>query len=108
MVEIGRNVFIGPNVVFTDDPHPMGCPHYKECKGGPIVEDLARIGANCTILPGVRIGRNSLIGAGSVVVKDVPEDSVFAGSPARFIKKISELKCWKGYFERPYLWEPYI
>jgi len=42
------------------------------------------------------------------VVKDVPEDSVFAGSPARFIKKISELKCWKGYFERPYLWEPYI
>jgi acetyltransferase-like isoleucine patch superfamily enzyme len=108
MVKVGKNVFIGPNVVFTDDPHPMGCPHYKECRGGPVVEDLAKIGANCTILPGVRIGRNSLIGAGSVVVKDVPEDCVFAGSPARFIKKISELKCWKGYFERPYLWEPYV
>jgi len=108
MVKVGKNVFIGPNVVFTDDPHPMKCPHYKECKGGAVIEDLAKIGANCTILPGVRIGRNSLIGAGSVVIKDIPGDSVFAGNPARFIKKISELKCEKGYFERPYLWEPYL
>lgn len=108
MVNIGKNVFIGPNVVFTDDPHPMKCPNYKECKGGVIVEDLVKIGANSTILPGVRIGRNSLIGAGSVVVKDVPPDSVFAGNPAKFIKEINDLKCEKGFFERPYIWEPYI
>ena len=108
MVTIGKNVFIGPNVVFTDDPHPMKCPHYKKCKGGAIIEDLVKIGANSTILPGVRIGRNSLIGAGSVVVKDVPPNEVHAGNPAKFIKKINDLKCEKGFFERPYLWEPYI
>ncbi len=107
MVTIGRYVFVGPNVVFTDDPHPMGCPHYKECKGGAIVEDYARIGANSTILPGVRIGRNSLVGAGSVVVKDVPPDSVVAGNPAKVIKKIDELTCPRGFFDKAYLWPPY-
>jgi len=60
-------VFVGPNVVFTDDPHPMNCPRYKECKGGAVVHRLARIGANATILPGVVIGENALVGAGSVV-----------------------------------------
>lgn len=108
MTNIGKNVFIGPNVVFTDDPHPMKCPYYKECRGGVIVEDLVKIGANSTILPGVKIGRNSMIGAGSVVTHDVPPDSVYAGNPAKFIKKISDLNCEKGYFERPYLWKPYI
>lgn len=107
MVTIGRHVFVGPNVVFTDDPHPMGCPRYKDCKGGAIVEDYVRIGAHSTILPGVRIGRNSLIGAGSVVVKDVPPDSVVAGNPARVIKKIDELVCFKGFFDKPYTWPPY-
>ena len=107
MVTIGRYVFVGPNVVFTDDPHPMGCPKYRECKGGAVIEDYVKIGANSTILPGVRIGRNSLIGAGSVVTKDVPPDSVVAGNPAKFIKKIEELICFKGFFERPYLWPPY-
>lgn len=107
MVTIGRYVFVGPNVVFTDDPHPMGCPHYKECKGGVVVEDYARIGANSTILPGVRIGRNSLIGAGSVVVKDVPENSVVVGNPARIIKTIDQLTCPGGFFEKPYKWPPY-
>jgi acetyltransferase-like isoleucine patch superfamily enzyme len=108
MVTVGKNVFIGPNVVFTDDPHPMKCPHYKKCKGGVIIEDLVKIGANSTILPGVKIGRNSLIGAGSVVVKDVPPNEVHAGNPAKYIKKIDDLKCEKGFFERPYIWEPYI
>jgi acetyltransferase-like isoleucine patch superfamily enzyme len=108
MVRVGENVFIGPNVIFTDDPHPMKCPHYKECKGGVVIEDFAKIGANCTILPGVKICSNSLVGAGSVVTKDIPPDTVYAGSPAKFIKKIEDLKCEKGVFERPYLWEPYI
>jgi len=107
MVTIGRYVFVGPNVVFTDDPHPMGCPKYQECKGGAIVEDYVRIGAHSTILPGVRIGRNSLIGAGSVVVKDVPPDSVVTGNPAKVIKKIDELVCFKGFFDKPYTWPPY-
>jgi acetyltransferase-like isoleucine patch superfamily enzyme len=108
MAKIGMNVFIGPNTVLIDDPHPMKCPYYKQCRGGVIIEDLAKIGANTTILAGVRIGKNSLIGAGSVVVKDVPPDEVHAGNPATFIKKIDDLKCEKGFFKKPYLWEPYI
>lgn len=108
MVTIEDDVFLGPNVVFTDDPHPMGCPRYKECLGGATVKRLARIGANCTILPGITIGENTLIGAGSVVTKDIPDGMVAAGSPARPIKKIEELKCFPGFFERPYAWEPYL
>jgi acetyltransferase-like isoleucine patch superfamily enzyme len=107
MVTVGDDVFIGPNAVFTDDPHPMNCPHYKECKGGAVVENLARIGANVTVLPGVVIGRNALVGAGSVVVKDVPPDMVVAGNPAKVIKRIQDLVCPPGFFERPYLWAPY-
>ncbi len=107
MVTIGSNVFVGPNVVFTDDPHPMDCPKYKECKKGAVVEDFARIGANSTILPGIRIGRNSLVGAGAVVTKDVPENSVVVGNPARVIKTIDQLTCTAGFFDRPYVWPPY-
>ena len=107
MVTVEDHVFIGPNVVFTDDPHPMGCPKFKECVGGATVRKFARIGANSTILPGVVIGKNSLVGAGSIVVKDVEEGTVVAGAPAKFICRVSELKCRKGFFERPYEWEPY-
>jgi len=108
MVTIEDNVFIGPNVVFTDDPHPMNCPRYKECLGGPIIKQLARIGANSTILPGVVVGRNSLVGAGSVVTHDVPANSVVAGNPAKVINQIDDLVCVKGFFKRPYLWKPYV
>jgi len=108
MVIIEDDVFIGPNVVFTDDPHPMNCPRYKECLRGATVKRLARIGANCTILPGIVINENTLIGAGSVVVKDVPPDSVVVGNPARVVKRIDELECFPGFFERPYVWEPYL
>ncbi len=100
---IKNNVFVGPGTVFTDDPHPM-CPRYEECVGGAVVEDNVSIGANCTILPGVKIGSNSLIGAGSVVAKDVPANSVVAGNPAKKIKDIKDLKCQKGFFNYPYQW----
>ena len=107
LVTIEDDVFVGPNVVFTDDPHPMGCPRYKDCKGGAVVRRLARIGANSTILPGVEIGEGSLVGAGSVVVHDVPPGAVVAGNPARVIKQVAELTCPPGWFEHPYTWSPY-
>ena len=103
-VTLGDEVFVAPNVVFTDDPHPP-CPRYKECKGGAVVEDRVKIGANATVLPGVRIGRGSLVGAGSVVTHDVPAGVVVAGSPARVVKRVEELTCWPGWYERPYAWE---
>lgn len=107
LVTIEDDVFVGPNVVFTDDPHPMNCPKYKECLGGAVVKTLARIGANSTILPGITIGENSLVGAGSVVTRDVPDNSIVAGNPARKIKSIDDLKCSEGFFEKVYSWEPY-
>ena len=106
-VKVGNYVFIGPNVVFTDDPHPMNCPHYLECADGATVEDYAKIGANCTILPGLRIGENCLIGAGTVLVTDVPPDAVVVGNPGREVNKVDKLTCPPGFFERPYVWEPY-
>jgi acetyltransferase-like isoleucine patch superfamily enzyme len=107
MVTLGNHVFIGPNTVFTDDPHPMNCPRYKECGGGAVIDDLVKIGANCTFLPAVRIGKGSLIGAGSVVIGDIPAMMVAAGNPAKVIKAIDKLTCRINAYERPYLWPPY-
>jgi acetyltransferase-like isoleucine patch superfamily enzyme len=100
---LGKRVFLAPHVVFTDDPHPM-CPRYLECVLGATVEDDVSIGANATILPGLKIGAGSLIGAGSVVTKDVEAGSVVAGSPAKRIKAVTDLVCFKGFYERPYIW----
>lgn len=78
---IGSHVFIGPNSVLTNDRYP---PYGGDNLKGPIIENQASIGANVTILPGVRIGEGSLIAAGSVVSRDVPAHTLAIGSPARF------------------------
>jgi acetyltransferase-like isoleucine patch superfamily enzyme len=101
LVTIEDDVFIAPNVVFADDPHPP-CDRYEECVRGAVVKQGARIGSNSTILPGVVIGRGALVGAGSVVVADVPDGMVVAGSPARVMKRVDELVCRSGLMERPY------
>ncbi len=106
-VKLGVHVFVGPNVTFTDDPHPMKCPHYLECAGGSTVGDYAKIGANSTILPAVKIGAHAMVGAGTVVVREVRERSVVVGNPSREIGSIDDLTCPPGFFERPYVWEPY-
>jgi acetyltransferase-like isoleucine patch superfamily enzyme len=93
--------WIGPNVVITNAPHPTA-PQAKEYLQGVIVEEYARVGANSTILPGVTIGKNALVGAGSVVTRDIPEDSVSVGNPAKVIKKIQELEYPFETEETPY------
>lgn len=82
--------WIGPNVVFTNAKYPLS-PGVKDSLAGPTIRRGAKIGANVTLLPGVVIGENALVGAGSVVVRDVPPGAVVAGNPARVIRQISEL-----------------
>lgn len=82
--------WLGPNVVLTNARYPLS-PDAKKNLIGPTIKKGAKVGANSTILPGVVIGENALVGAGSVVTRDVPPGAVVAGNPARVIKQISDL-----------------
>lgn len=93
LVTLGKRVFIGPGVIFTDDPHPIN-PNPRLHFGGAKVEDEAVIGANVTILPHVRIEKHAVVGAGSVVTKDIPAGEVWVGNPARFLKNVEDVVCY--------------
>lgn len=88
-VIVGNNVYIAPNVSFHASGHDVN--DLSQLIGGDIViADNVWIGANAVILPGVTIAQGSVIGAGSVVTKDVPINSVAAGVPAKVIKTLSQ------------------
>lgn len=80
-ITIEDNAFIGPNVSFTNDKHPRS-KQYPEKFLRTVVAAGASIGANSTILPGIKIGKNAMIGAGAVVTKDVPDNAIAVGNPA--------------------------
>jgi len=82
--------WIGPNVVITNAKYPRS-PGVKESLVGARVCRGAKIGANATLLPGVVIGEDALVGAGAVVTRNVPDGAVVAGNPARTIKQLSDL-----------------
>jgi acetyltransferase-like isoleucine patch superfamily enzyme len=88
-VRIEDNVFIGPNVTFTNDKFPRS-KQYPEKFEKTIIRAGASIGAGATILCGIEIGENAMIGAGSVVTKDIPANELWVGNPARFVKKIEK------------------
>lgn len=88
-VTIKNNVFIGPNVTFTNDIVPRS-KRYPDAFEKIIVEKGASIGANSTIVAGVTIGQYALIGAGSVVTKNIPANTLWYGNPAKFVKYISD------------------
>ena len=86
-ITVKDNVFIGPNATFTNDIFPRS--KNKDWKlSETVIETGASIGANATILCGITIGENSMIGAGSVVTKDVPANELWVGNPAHFVRKI--------------------
>lgn len=83
-VTLEDNVFIGPNATFTNDIRPRS-KRYPEAFLRTTVEAGASIGANATILPGLRIGRNAMVGAGAVVTRSVPPNAIAVGNPARIV-----------------------
>lgn len=90
-VYIGSHVMIAPNVVISSASHPLEPGlRYKtaEFNKPVVIEDNVWVGANSVILCGVHIGKNSVIGAGSIVTKDIPDNVVAVGSPCKVIKKI--------------------
>ncbi len=104
LVSIGNHVFISPGVVFHT--HDGGVWILREktpgirVYGNIIIEDNCIIGANTMLLPNIRIGKNSIVGAGSVVISDVPPNSIVMGVPARVISSIPKyeercLAMWK-------------
>lgn len=100
-VKIEDNVFCGPSVVFTNVKYPLATKkinkkNYKKT----LVKKGVTLGANCTILCGITIGEDSIVGAGSVVTKNVKKKSVVVGNPAKEIGKVC--KCKNRIFKKPY------
>ena len=86
-IRIEDNVFIGPNVTFVNDKFPRS-KQYPEAFQQTVIKKGASLGANATILGGITIGENAMIGAGAVVTKDVPANTLWVGNPAKQIKHI--------------------
>jgi acetyltransferase-like isoleucine patch superfamily enzyme len=98
---IEDDVFLAPGVTLANDLHP-NCPDSAECMRGPYINKGAQIGINCSILPRVVIGEHSVIGAGSVVTRNIPAGVVAYGNPAQVVCDIGDLVCTTGLREKPY------
>jgi UDP-2-acetamido-3-amino-2,3-dideoxy-glucuronate N-acetyltransferase len=81
-IQIEDDVFVGPNVTFTNDNNPRS-KQYPKSFEKTIIRKGASVGANCTLLSNIEIGENALIGAGSVVTKNVLPQELVAGNPAK-------------------------
>ena len=91
-VRIGDNVWIAPNVGIYAAGHPLDVEDHiagEEYAFPVTIEDNVWIGGSVSIIGGVTIGRNSVVAAGSVVIRDVPPDTLVAGNPARVVRKIT-------------------
>lgn len=84
-IRVEEDVFIGPNVCFSNDKFPRS-KQFRNAFPTLVIKAGASIGANATILPGITIGRSAMIGAGSVVTKDVPDFAVVVGNPAKIVR----------------------
>lgn len=99
-IEIGDGVLLGANVIVTDtDFHPTISTSRRYApiptprkSDRVVIEENVFVGANAIILKGVRIGRNSVVGAGSIVTSDVPSNTIVAGNPARSVGKVEAIR----------------
>lgn len=107
--KVGSYVWIFPYVVLTNDPHPP-----SDLMVGVTVEDFAVIATMSVILPGVRIAKDALVGAGSIVGRDVGEQDVVVGNPAKRVAAVTDIKSkqdggdvypWREHFDRGMPWE---
>ena len=90
-ITIEDNVLIGPKVNLITTNHPINPADRRATISKPIViKKGAWIGVGATILPGVTVGENAIVAAGAIVSKDVPENSIVGGVPAKFLKSISK------------------
>lgn len=89
-IALEEDVFIGPNVTFTNDPFPRSQQYPEHGFPRTLVKRGASIGGNATILPGITIGEEAMIGAGAVVTRDVPPRALVMGSPARVVRYLNE------------------
>lgn len=83
-ITVEDDVFIGPNATFTNDLFPRSKKH-PESYARTTIRKGASLGANCTILPGVTIGMNAMVGAGAVVTKSIPPNAIVVGNPAKIV-----------------------
>jgi len=86
-ITLEDDVFVGPNVTFTNDLYPRSKNQEWKLEK-TLIKKGASIGANATILAGITVGENAMIGAGSVVTKDIPDNTLWYGNPAKFIRNI--------------------
>ena len=109
LIEIGSNIIFAPNVRIIAHDASTQMPLKKSKIGRVIIGDNVYIGANSIVLCNTKIGDNVIIGAGSVVTGDIPNNSVYAGNPARFICSYEDYieKNRKGIEERPNFESPY-
>ena len=89
-ITIEDDVFIGPCVAFTNDKTPRSKKYPEKCPR-MLLKANSSIGANATLLPGICIGKNAMVGAGAVVTKDVPDNAVVIGNPAKIIRYVESI-----------------
>jgi acetyltransferase-like isoleucine patch superfamily enzyme len=106
-IHLGDDVFVGPNATFTNDPFPRS-KQYPESFATTVVEEGASIGGGAVILPGIRIGRRAMIGAGAVVTKDVPPYAIVVGNPARIVGYAETPQHDPGLSQQPNASDPHL